>query len=135
MSEVNISGSYVYRSLVNNKDVQTDFNDLEFGRGIMSLTQTDAAVKGTFDMGPGYKMTIEGTVSSTGKYSFLRMTGYGVPGTPTDKWIYDYFGMIDPVWPNAVAQIPTVTGSVIRTVDHGSSKAGVTATFYMVSAK
>jgi hypothetical protein len=63
------------------------------------------------------------------------MTGYGVPGTATDKWIYDYFGMIDPVWPNAVAQIPTITGSVIRTVDHGSSKAGATATFYMVSAK
>jgi hypothetical protein len=135
MSEVNISGSYVYRSLLNNKDVQTDFNDLEFGRGTMSFTQTDGAIKGTFDMGPGYKMTMEGTVSSTDKYSFLRMTGYGVPGTATDKWIYDYFGMIDPIWPDAVAQIPTITGSVIRTVDHGSSKAGVTGTFYMVTAK
>ena len=132
MSEVNISGSYVYRSLVNNKNIQADFNDLEFGRGIMSFTQTDGDVKGTFDMGVGYKMTMEGTVYSADKHSFLRMTGKGRPGTATDKWIYDYFGMIDPLWPVAVAQIPTITGSVIRTVDHGAAKAGVTGTFYMV---
>ena len=31
----------------------------------------------------------------------------------TNKWIYDYFGMIDPIWSIAVAQIPTITGSVI----------------------
>ena len=132
MSEVNISGTYVYRSLVNNKDIQTDFNDLEFGRGIMTFTQTDGVIKGTFDMGEGYKMTMEGTVYSDDKHSFLRMTGNGIPGTATDKWIYDYFGMIDPIWPDAVAQTPTITGSVIRSADHGSSKAGVTATFYMV---
>jgi len=40
--------------------------------------------------------------------------------------------MIDPIWPIAVAQIPTIKGSVIRTADHGSAKAGVTATFFMV---
>jgi hypothetical protein len=60
------------------------------------------------------------------------MTAFGIPNSPTNGWIYDYFGMVDPIWPDAVNQIPTVTGSVIRTVDHGSSKAGVTATFYMV---
>lgn len=132
MSEINIGGTYVYRSLINNKSVQSDFNDLEFGRGMMHLVQTDSSITGTFMMGPGYEMTMEGTVSSVNNHSFLRMTGYGIPDTATDKWIYDYFGMIDPVWPDAVAQIPTITGTVIRTVDHGGAKAGVTATFYMV---
>jgi hypothetical protein len=132
MSEINISGTYVYRSLINNQDVQTDFNDLEFGRGTMNITQKDSSINGTFDMGGGYKMTLEGTLYSNDKNSYLRMTGYGVPGTITDKWVYDYFGIIIPVWPKAVAQVPTIMGSVIRSVDHGSSKAGVTATFYMV---
>jgi hypothetical protein len=132
MHEINSSGTYVYRSLINNKSVQSDFNDLEFGRGTMHLIQTGSNIKGTFIMGPGYEMTMEGTVSAVNNYSFLRMTGYGIPDTATDKWVYDYFGMIDPIWPDAVAQIPTITGTVIRTVDHGGAKAGVTATFYMV---
>jgi hypothetical protein len=133
MSDINISGTYVYRSLQNDRNVQTNFDDLEFGRGTMNITQADGIIKGTFDMGSGYKMTLDGTIDSAGKRSFLRMTGYGLPGSPTDKWVYDYLGIIVPPWPKAVGQIPTITGSVIRSVDHGDSKAGVTCTFYMVS--
>lgn len=135
METVNISGTYVYRSLQNNQDVQTDFNDLEFGRGVMVITQSGAMIQGTFDMGGDYKMTLEGSVLTDDSYSYLKMTAYGIPNTATDNWVYDYFGLIVPMWPNGVAQIPTITGSVIRTVDHGSSKAGVTATFYMVLVK
>ncbi|QMW05430.1 hypothetical protein [Spirosoma foliorum] len=132
MNKKNISGIYLYRSLINNKVLQTEFNELEFGRGIMTISDADGTIKGTFNMGEGYEMTLKGTIFSEDKNSFLRMTGNGIPGTATDKWVYDYVGLIDPIWPNAVAQTPTITGSVIRSVDHGSSKAGVTATFYMV---
>jgi hypothetical protein len=55
MSDANISGNYVYRTLINNQNVQTDFNNLKFGRGAMNIIQTGNAVKGTFDMGGGYK--------------------------------------------------------------------------------
>jgi len=132
MNGVNINGTYVYRSLLNDQNVQTNFDDLEFGSGTMNITQTGKTVKGTFDMGSGYEMTLEGTVYSDDTHSYLSMTGYGIPDTVTDKWVYDYFGIIVPIWPNAVAQVPTITGSVIRGVDHGASKAGVTATFYIV---
>ncbi|GIQ61310.1 hypothetical protein Flavo103_44450 [Flavobacterium collinsii] len=132
MNKINISGIYIYRSLRNDQNVNTNFDDLEFGRGTMDLTQQDNIVKGIFDTGGGYKMTMEGTVESDDIHSYLRMTGYDLHGTVTDKWIYDYHGMIVPSWSNAVKQIPAITGSVIRTVDHGSSKAGVTTTFYMV---
>lgn len=132
MSDSAISGNYVYRSLINNQNVQTDFNDLEFGRGVMNLTQTGNTVKGTFDMGGGYKMTLEGAVSSTDGHSYLRMTGNGIDGTVTAGWVYDYLGIIVPVWPKAIDQVPTITGTVIRSADHGQSKAGVTCTFYMV---
>jgi hypothetical protein len=132
MSDTNISGSYIYRSLLNDKSVQTEFSDLEFGRGVMNITHADGVVKGTFSMGEGFEMTMEGTVFTTDKKSYLKMTGYGVPGTATDKWVYDYVGLVVPVWPNAVKQVSTITGSVIRTADHGQAKAGATATFYMV---
>lgn len=132
MDNVNISGNYIYRSLLNDKDIQTEFNSLEFGRGVMEISQTGGVIKGTFDMGEGYQMSIEGTVYTSNVNSYLRMTGYGKPGTATENWVYDYFSLIVPVWPNAIMQIPTITGSVIRTADHGSAKAGVTATFYMV---
>lgn len=134
MDKINISGIYVYRSLSNDQNINTNFDELEFGRGTMELIQQNDIVKGTFDMGEEYKMTLEGTVHSDNTQSYLRMTGYGLPGTVTDKWIYDYYGMIVPTWPKAVKQIPTITGSIIRTVDHGTSKAGVTATFYMVQS-
>jgi hypothetical protein len=77
-------------------------------------------------------MTLEGSVDLGGGYSYLRMTGYGDGGTVTDGWVNDYLGLIVPTWPKAVAQVPTITSMVIRSVDHGASKAGVTATFYMV---
>lgn len=135
MDKPTISGIYVYRSLRNDQSVATNFEELEFGRGTMDLIDEEGIVKGTFDMGGDYQMTLEGTVESDDTHSYLRMTGYGVPGTVTDKWIYDYYGMIVPVWPKAVKQVPAITGSVIRTVDHGTAKAGVTATFYMVLSK
>lgn len=132
MDKINISGIYIYRSLRNDQSIATNFDELEFGRGTMDLIDKDGVVKGIFDMGGDYQMTLEGTVESDDTHSYLRMTAYGIPGTVTDKWIYDYYGMIVPVWPEAVKQVPAITGSVIRTVDHGTAKAGVTATFYMV---
>ncbi len=46
--------------------------------------------------------------------------------------LLDNRGVYAPSWKNAVNQLLTITGSVIRTVDHGTAKAGYTATFYMV---
>ncbi len=132
MSVVNINGSYCYRSLLNDKNIGTEFNDLEFGRGIMHLIQQENSIEGTFDMGPGYQMSLKGAIQADGQNYYLKMTGYGIAGTATDKWVYDYFGLIVPVWPDAVSQVPTITGTVIRTVAHGSAPAGFTATFYMV---
>lgn len=132
MSDVNISGSYCYRSLLNDKNIETEFNDLEFSRGIMSVTQENGAVTETFDMGPEYQMSLEGTVQTMDQKVYLKMKEYGIPGTATDKWVYDYLGLIVPIWPNAISQVPTITGTVIRSVAHGSAPAGFTATFYMV---
>lgn len=84
-------------------------------------------------MGGGYVMKLEGQLSEEGNNITFRMTGKGVTNTPTDGWIYDYQGIVTPNWTNGINQLTTVTGSVIRTVDHGNAKAGYTATFYMVN--
>jgi len=60
------------------------------------------------------------------------MTSKGIPETATEGWIYDYEGYVTPKWTNGMNQLQTSTGSVIRTVDYGTAKAGLTATFYLV---
>ena len=133
MSLPNISGNYVYRSLVNSTFIGEDFLKLRFGEGLMTITQQDGGkFTGDFDMGSGYLMKLAGVITEAGDIFLLRMTGNGVIGTPTEGWIYDYQGTINPSWPNGINQLSTITGSVIRTVDHGNAKAGYTATFYMV---
>lgn len=133
MNVQNISGSYVYRSLLNSPYLGEDFYKLKFGEGLMTITQKENGdFTGDFDMGNNYLMTLEGTVYEDGTNTNFKMRAIGVDTTPTKGWIYDYQGIVVPDWPNGVDQILTVVGSVIRVVDHGTSKAGVTATFYMV---
>lgn len=129
----NISGQFVYRSLLNNTSISEDFSNLRLGAGIMKFVQNEqGGISGTFEMGSGLNMNLEGSVYADGKACFLRLTAKGIANTATNGWIYDYVGTITPEWPNGVRQLQTITGSVIRTVDHGNSKAGLTASFYMV---
>ncbi|MGH2666333.1 hypothetical protein [Flavobacterium sp.] len=134
MSLPNINGNFVYRSLLNSTFIGEDFLKLKFGEGLMTLTQKgDGDFTGNFDMGDNYLMTLEGTIYEDGNTTGFKMRAIGVDTSPTKGWIYDYQGIVVPDWPNGINQLLTVVGSVIRVVDHGTSKAGVTATFYMVS--
>ncbi len=130
-----LTGTYAYRSLLNSTFIGEDFLKLKFGEGLITLTQdTTGHLTGSLDMGGGYVLTLEGSLYADGSNFIFRMTGYGVAGSPTAGWIYDYQGVLTPMWPNGVNQLITITGSVIRTVEHGpTSPAGVTCTFYMVS--
>lgn len=43
-------GTWTYRSLLNDPDVTTDFDQLEFGRGTLAITEISAdALAGTID--------------------------------------------------------------------------------------
>ncbi len=129
----NISGHFVYRSLLNNTSIDEDFSKLKLGAGLMTFVQNEQGyITGDFDMGGGYVMKLEGSVYADGKEFILRLTANGITNTPTSGWIYDYIGSITPKWPKGINQLQTITGTVIRTVDHGTAKAGLTASFYMV---
>lgn len=132
-TETNIAGNFIYRSLLNDPVWGEDFYKLKFGEGLMVIRQHESGeITGVFDMGDNYKMTLQAKLSEENGRAYLRMTAFGITDTPTAGWIYDYAGEVTPIWPKAVGQLQTITGSVIRTVDHGTAKAGVTATFYMV---
>lgn len=134
MSLPNISGHFVYRSLHNNTFIGEDFLKLKFGEGLMTINQEPSGnFAGDFDMGGDYKMSLEGIISSVGNKTHFRMTGKGIPNTATEGWVYAYDGFLVSEWPNGINQLQTIIGSVIRTIEHGTAKAGYTATFYMVN--
>jgi hypothetical protein len=135
MSDNPFVGSWTYRSLLNNPDVGTDFNQLEFGRGTIVINEAPMGVlQGTIG-GPGWSLTLKGA-RHYGNPMHARFQGVGVVGG--EQWIYDYEGYLVPPWPNGVDQVPAMVGSVIRTIPHSAgapgtvAPAGVVASFYAV---
>ena len=134
MSDNPFVGSWTYRSLLNNPDVDVDFDALEFGRGTIVIEEAPMQLlKGTIG-GPGWSLALKGA-REYGNPMHVRFQGVGEVGG--EQWIYDYEGYLVPAWPNGVDQVPAIVGSVIRTIPHsgGKAKAGVTASFYAVRAK
>ncbi len=127
-------GIWTYRSLQNDPDLSTAFNDLEFGRGNIEIK---AAPMGTFlgrIYGPGWELQLNGSINYGNPYT-VRFQGRGIVGG--EEWVYDYIGYLSPPWPNGINQRPALAGSIVRTVPHASggggvSPAGVVCTWYAV---
>jgi hypothetical protein len=133
MSDNPFVGSWTYRSLVNDPDINQAFNDLEFGRGTIVIEEAPLqSLKGTIG-GPGWSLALKGA-RAYGNPMQVRLQGVGeVNG---EKWIYDYQGYLVPDWPDGVGQVAAIVGSVIRTIPHsaGQARAGVVCSFYAVRA-
>jgi hypothetical protein len=132
-SENPFVGSWTYRSLLNNPDINADFNDLEFGRGTIVIeAAAPDLLTGTIG-GEGWSLALHGS-RAYGSPMQVRFQGKGTVGG--QEWIYDYIGWLVPVWPNSTAeqQRPAIVGSVTRTIQHGTAPAGVVASFYAVRA-
>lgn len=128
-------GTWTYRSLLNDPDVTTDFDKLEFGRGTLVITEASPDTLGGTIGGPGWSLSLHGSFGY-GSPMQVRFEGRGLVGG--EEWIYDYIGWLVPVWPNSNAQLEraAIVGSVVRTVPHssngGTAPAGVVASFYAV---
>lgn len=130
-------GTWTYRSLLNDPDVTTDFDALEFGRGTLVINESSSTTLGGTIGGPGWSLTLHGSFGY-GSPGQVRFQGEGVVGG--EKWIYDYIGWLVPVWPNSTdaLQQPAIVGSIVRTIPHSGgspgsvSPAGVAASFYAV---
>jgi hypothetical protein len=129
-------GTWTYRSLLNDADVNQDFDKLEFGRGTIEIQETDANVLTGTIGGPGWSLALHGSFGF-GSPMQVRFQGKGL--VSGEQWIYDYIGWLVPVWPNSDASLQraAIVGSVVRTIPHGSgdggtAPAGVVASFYAV---
>lgn len=130
-------GTWSYRSLLNDPDVNKDFDKLEFGRGtLVIMAQSSDTMGGTIG-GPGWSLDLHGSIGY-GSPGQIRFQGRGLVGG--EEWIYDYIAWLVPVWPNSndLLQRAAIVGSVVRTIPHSGSEpgtvnpAGVVASFYAV---
>lgn len=140
MSENPFVGTWTYRSFINDKDVNTDFDKLEFGRGTIVITAESSTTLGGTIGGPGWSLDLHGSFGY-GSPAQVRFQGRGLVNG--EEWIYDYIGWLVPVWPNSTdnLQRAAIVGSVVRTIPHSGSEpgtvnpAGVVASFYAVYAQ
>ena len=86
------------------------------------------------DFGGGAAMDLFGSSVAGGGVGpqVLQITGTGRESTVTDKWVYQYLGYVVPDWAEGANQVPAIVGTVIRTIPHGSGKAGGVVSFVAV---
>jgi hypothetical protein len=115
-------GVWTYRSFLNDPDLSTQFNDLEFGRGNIRV---DASPMNEFKgliYGAGWQLALNGSTNYGNPFS-VRFQGKGLVGG--EEWIYDYVGYLIRPWPNGVDQRMAMVGSIVRTIPHASGTGGV----------
>ena len=82
-------------------------------------------------------LSVAGTFSG-GDPVTLTLRATGRSGSAWDNWIYDYRCVLTPEWPRqpqfnpASVQRLTLTGTVVRVVEHDGAKAGESFTFHAV---
>lgn len=136
MSDNPFVGTWTYRSLLNDPNLNTDFDKLEFGRANIVIEEAaPQLLTGTIG-GDGWSLALHGS-REYGSPMKVRFQGKGL--VSGSEWVYDYIGWLVPVWPNSDASLQraAIVGSVTRTIPHpssggGTSPAGVVASFYAV---
>lgn len=129
-----ISGTWTYRSLLNNPDLSVDFNTLEFGRANLFLESSAGGIISGKIGDTGWELELKGSLQY-GAPATLWFQGSGIiSGSP---WVYDYLGYLVPQIPNGIKQVTAIVGSVTRAIPHpdgqgGTSPAGVVGSFFAV---
>jgi len=114
-------GAWTYRSFLNDPDLSTQFNDLEFGRGTIQINPAPInEFRGTIG-GPGWQLQLKGSINYGNPFT-VRFQGTGVVGG--EEWVYDYIGYVVLPWPNGINQRPAMVGSIVRTIPHSSGSGG-----------
>jgi hypothetical protein len=128
-----VLGSWTYRSFVNSPDIGKDFNDLELGRGELTIEHFAPGIfVGRLSFGDSYQFRLRGMVDPNPPCT-VRFTGIGDTRDSRDQ-VYDYVGFFIPMWSNGVDQRPVLVGSTVRSVAHngGRAKAGMVGSFIAV---
>lgn len=114
-------GTWTYRSLLSNPDMNADFNSLEFGRGNIRIDQAPMQTFKGLIYGDDWQLTLKGSITYGNPFT-LSFQGKGIVGGA--EWIYDYIGYLAREWPNGVDQRPAIVGSIVRTIPHPTGPNG-----------
>jgi hypothetical protein len=114
-------GTWTYRSFINDPDLATAFNALEFGRATIRIDEAPCGVFKGLIFGPGWSLELNGSINYGDPFS-VRFQGKGV--VDGEEWIYDYVGYVIRPWPNGVEQRPAMVGSIVRTIPHTGASPG-----------
>jgi hypothetical protein len=79
MSDNPFVGIWTYRSLLNDPDVDTDFNSLEFGRGTIEIREAAMQLLTGTIGGPGWSLALKGS-REYGTPMRARFQGVGIVG-------------------------------------------------------
>ncbi|MEO6719017.1 MAG: hypothetical protein ABIN67_01585 [Ferruginibacter sp.] len=136
-TQKSFSGTWTYRSLLNNPDLKVDFNSLEFGRANLLIEELEPGILSGEIFDTGWKLDLHGSIQY-GNPPMLWFQGSGV--VDGAKWVYDYLCYLVPHIPNGVDQVRAMVGNVTRAIPHpngqgGTSAAGVVCSFYAVFQK
>lgn len=141
-----ITGKWTYRSLLNGKNVNTDFDSLAFAAANMELkTFGKDSIRGTIYWFLDSLNTIKQGLVLSGNYFYNDTTtcyflqGMGDSALLTPGWQYNYQGYVVPKWPEGINQATVLVGSVVRVKKHSCDSqgnnchpAGVVASTYIV---
>ena len=140
------TGKWVYRSLLNCKNINADFDSLEFAAATIQLSNIGSdSISGQILWAVNSPATIFNGLNLRGKYFYNDSTlcyfinGFGDSTLGTAGWQYNYQGYVVPHWLNGVNQAVVLVGSVIRVKKHSCDSwgkncnpAGLVASTYMV---
>src|SRR4030095_9905725 len=84
-------GSWTYRSLLNDPEMDLDFGKLEFGRGTLRIEDGGSGTLTGASGGPGWSLALHGSFGF-GSPMQARFQGKGLVGG--EEWIYDYVGWL-----------------------------------------
>lgn len=121
-------GNWAYRSFKHIPNLVVDYNELELARGILIIHDFQlGSFSGRLKFSNALQYKLTGS-SNFGNPFTIRFQGKG-DASDSKGHLYDYVGYLEPIWPSGIAQIPTIVGSVIRTVAHDDRPAGVVASW------
>ena len=138
MEPYEISGTYTYRSFINEPQIVGDFGKLQFSEGELTLfSGLDGAVTGSLswatkdDDSERAVVDIDGQVVAR-EPLLVHLEGVGRKGSAVETYNCRYELTLAKHWPETTKPRTCLVGSVLRGKDDGKAKAGVTASIIAV---
>ena len=138
MDPFELVGTYTYRSFINEPGIVGDFSKLEFAEAELTLfSALDGTISGMLSWPTNDDDSERAVMDIAGEIAIpepllIRLEGIGRKGSAIEDFDYKYELTLARHWPETTSPKTCLVGSVIRAKNHGTAKAGVTASVIAV---